>query len=221
MVRHKPQPVAGPAERPVHPGRARPGRRRAVHPARGAGQPAGPAGHQLLDARVHADAPAGTAGLRPAPGHGWPPTPASELLLVVDEAHLYRGAAGAEVGLLLRRLRARLGIPADRLQVICASASFTDPEYARVFAAQLTGKAPDDFRTVYGELAVRRRRRRRDQQTTPRALAAVPLAEFYEANDDQARLDAVRGFLDYRQAGQNAGRPGRGAASKRCRTSRR
>ena len=35
--------------------------------------------------------------------------PNERLLLVVDEAHLYRGAAGAEVGLLLRRLRARLG----------------------------------------------------------------------------------------------------------------
>lgn len=46
------------------------------------------------------------------------------LLLVVDEAHLYRGASGAEVALLIRRLRARLGIPPERLQVICTSASF-------------------------------------------------------------------------------------------------
>src|SRR5207248_9121968 len=43
--------------------------------------------------------------------------PDERLFLVIDEAHLYRGAAGAEVGLLLRRLRARLEIPADRLQV--------------------------------------------------------------------------------------------------------
>jgi ATP-dependent helicase YprA (DUF1998 family) len=58
-------------------------------------------------------------------------------LLIVDEAHLYRGAAGAEVALLLRRLRSRLGIGADRLQVICTSASFSDDVYAREFAAQL------------------------------------------------------------------------------------
>ena len=32
-----------------------------------------------------------------------------KFLVVLDEAHLYRGAAGAEVGLLLRRLRDRLG----------------------------------------------------------------------------------------------------------------
>ena len=31
--------------------------------------------------------------------------PAEKMTVVLDEAHLYRGAAGAEVGLLLRRLR--------------------------------------------------------------------------------------------------------------------
>ena len=51
-------------------------------------------------------------------------------LVVLDEAHLYRGAAGAEVGLLLRRLRDRLGIPTERLQVICATASFRNQKYA-------------------------------------------------------------------------------------------
>src|ERR1017187_3574117 len=73
--------------------------------------------------------------------------PNERLLLVVDEAHLYRGAAGAEVALLIRRLRMRLGITADRLQVICTSASFTDPVYASEFGAQLTGKEKRDFET--------------------------------------------------------------------------
>ena len=81
--------------------------------------------------------------------------PDERLLLVVDEAHLYRGAAGAEVGLLLRRLRARLGIPEDRLQVICTSASFTDPNAARSFGAQLTGKAESGFLAIPGHLAHR------------------------------------------------------------------
>ena len=57
--------------------------------------------------------------------------PDERFLLVIDEAHLYRGAAGAEVALLIRRLRMRLGIPADRLQVICTSASFKDPGLRR------------------------------------------------------------------------------------------
>ena len=76
--------------------------------------------------------------------------PEERFLLVIDEAHLYRGAAGAEVALLIRRLRMRLGIPADRIQVICTSASFKDPDYAVRFGAQLTGKDPADFRKVQG-----------------------------------------------------------------------
>src|SRR5262249_24889646 len=56
--------------------------------------------------------------------------PQERFLLVIDEAHLYRGAGGAEVALLIRRLRVRLGIEADRLQVICTSASFQSPTYA-------------------------------------------------------------------------------------------
>jgi ATP-dependent helicase YprA (DUF1998 family) len=48
--------------------------------------------------------------------------PHEKFLIVLDEAHLYRGAAGAEVGLLLRRLRDRLDIPPERFQVICATA---------------------------------------------------------------------------------------------------
>ena len=36
--------------------------------------------------------------------------PEERFLLVIDEAHLYRGAAGAEVALLIRRLRMRLDI---------------------------------------------------------------------------------------------------------------
>ena len=53
--------------------------------------------------------------------------PEESFLLVVDEAHLYRGAAGTEVALLIRRLRSRLGIPPERLQVICTSASMQRP----------------------------------------------------------------------------------------------
>src|ERR1035437_771864 len=56
--------------------------------------------------------------------------PSERFLIVLDEAHLYRGAAGAEVGLLLRRLRDRLDIPPERFQVICATASFHEASYA-------------------------------------------------------------------------------------------
>ena len=65
--------------------------------------------------------------------------PAESFLVVLDEAHLYRGAGGAEVGLLIRRLRDRLGIAKDRLQVICATASFQEREYAPTFGAPALG----------------------------------------------------------------------------------
>jgi ATP-dependent helicase YprA (DUF1998 family) len=70
--------------------------------------------------------------------------PDEKIMVVLDEAHLYRGAQGAEVGLLLRRLRERLGIGPDRFQVICATASFSEAGRASAgkFGAQLSG-VPD------------------------------------------------------------------------------
>lgn len=82
--------------------------------------------------------------------------PMESFLLVIDEAHLYRGAQGSEVALLIRRLRQRLGIEADRLQIICTTASFHDHKYAPFFGAQLTGKHADDFRPIKGDLDLRK-----------------------------------------------------------------
>lgn len=125
--------------------------------------------------------------------------PEEQFLLVIDEAHLYRGAAGAEVGLLIRRLRMRLGIPADRLQVICTSASFQDPDYAVTFGAQLTGKDPADFEKVQGDLLLRDgagKGTARDAAT----LDAIDLRAFYDSDSDEARLSQVASFLEYRNA---------------------
>jgi len=76
----------------------------------------------------------------------------NELLIVLDEAHLYRGAQGAEVALLLRRLLQRLGIPRSRVRFILTSASLGSEDRARVvapvFAASLTGGEPDEFEVV-------------------------------------------------------------------------
>lgn len=124
--------------------------------------------------------------------------PEARLILVVDEAHLYRGAAGAEVGLLLRRFRARLGVDAGRLQVICTSASFRDPDRAREFAAALAGKDADEFVTIGGDLDLR-------AHAAPGApedadvLAAVSIDDtgFYAA-DDATRRASVARFLEHR-----------------------
>ncbi|MGV8041430.1 MAG: DEAD/DEAH box helicase [Thermoanaerobaculaceae bacterium] len=123
--------------------------------------------------------------------------PEERLLLVIDEAHLYRGAAGAEVALLVRRLRTRLGIPAQRLQVICTSASFADKDYARVFGAQLTGKEVGDFDAISGDLLLREPAER-GSAIDARLLADLDLEAFYAADTEQARLLLAIPFLHHR-----------------------
>jgi len=70
--------------------------------------------------------------------------PKNQFLLVLDEAHMYRGVGGAEVGLLIRRLQSRLGIERERLRCILTSASLgSGPEAERAgreFARDLTGE---------------------------------------------------------------------------------
>ena len=123
--------------------------------------------------------------------------PEESFLLVIDEAHLYRGAAGTEVALLIRRLCSRLGIPPERLQVICTSASMQNPGYAQKFAAQLTGKDSGDFSTVEGDLSFRPNAARGSAEDAL-ALEAIDLFAFYEAETDSDRMSQVAEFLRYR-----------------------
>lgn len=123
--------------------------------------------------------------------------PDETFLVVLDEAHLYRGAAGAEVGLLLRRLRDRLGIPEERLQVICATASFSDHNYAPEFGAQLTGVPAGTFVPVQGTLDLKPNDKRGTLEDA-KSLAAVNLQTFYEANSEDARIAAIQPMLEYR-----------------------
>lgn len=78
----------------------------------------------------------------------------NEFIIVLDEAHMYRGTGGAEVALLIRRLQARLGIDRDRMKCILTSASLgkdEDFETPIQFAQQLTGKAKTrEFELIKG-----------------------------------------------------------------------
>lgn len=73
----------------------------------------------------------------------WLANPANQLTVVLDEAHLYQGAQGTEVSLLLRRLISRLRIRRDRVRFILTSASLAEGtrahEIIRDFASRLTG----------------------------------------------------------------------------------
>ncbi|WP_323740791.1 DEAD/DEAH box helicase [Caenimonas koreensis] len=124
-------------------------------------------------------------------------SPQERFLLILDEAHLYRGAGGAEVGLLIRRLRDRLNIPADRLQVICATASFKDADSGKTFAGQLTGTDPASFISVQGDL------RLWEGQgvgtiTDAELFASVDMEAFYSENP-ASRLTAIRPILGLRR----------------------
>lgn len=79
----------------------------------------------------------------------------NSIIIVIDEAHLYRGAQGAEVALLLRRLLQRLGINTSRARFILTSASMggdeASVERGPSFASQLTGKDQSKFRVILGK----------------------------------------------------------------------
>lgn len=124
--------------------------------------------------------------------------PDETFLVVLDEAHLYRGAAGAEVGLLLRRLRDRIGIPPSRFRIICSTASFNDHEYAPVFGAQLSGLSPDSFLPITGELDWRPHDAPGSDQDAD-VLAALDLLRYYEASTNNDRLSVVKPLLKHRQ----------------------
>jgi ATP-dependent helicase YprA (DUF1998 family) len=116
--------------------------------------------------------------------------------VVLDEAHLYRGAAGAEVGLLLRRLRDRLEIPVDRFQVICATASFEDKVYATKFGAQLSGVPAESFVAVTGDLD-KRPHAAPGNKVDAEVLANLDLGLFYSSAEDD-RAASIAPFLAHR-----------------------
>lgn len=123
--------------------------------------------------------------------------PNEKFLVVLDEAHLYRGAAGAEVGLLLRRLRDRLDISPEQFQVICATASFKDHDYAPEFCAQLSGLAADSFVPISGTLQ-EHKNCNIGSELDAEKLAMIDLSRFYNADTVTERFDSIRPFLEYR-----------------------
>jgi len=120
-----------------------------------------------------------------------------KLILVLDEAHLYRGAQGTEVAMLIRRLRCRLGLTPDRLQVICTSASFGDSQKAKSFAASLSGTDETLFTVLSGS----------KKFSTPSAggdkLMANVFAEIrlskLRTGEYRDRFKSIAGLLDIRR----------------------
>lgn len=130
----------------------------------------------------------------------WLQQDGAQLLLVLDEAHMYRGAKGAEVAFLIRRLRARLGVHdhPEKLRVIATSASLGGSVEAREivkrFAADMIGKEPSAFTAITGT---------REVPTTGAAaspdvgamLASLDLDGINEAADGPALLALLTALL--------------------------
>jgi len=106
----------------------------------------------------------------------------NQLILVLDEAHMYRGAGGAEVAMLIRRLIARLNISRDRVRCILTSASLGKGEQAiqevETFAKDLTG-APHPgvrkFKVITGKREIRPTGRPATREEAD-ALSAIDLS---------------------------------------------
>ena len=110
----------------------------------------------------------------------WLEDPSTVFTLVLDEAHTYRGAGGAEVALLIRRLRARLGIPRERFRCILTSASLGEQEQVVRFARDLTGLSESSSHTFHIAEGIREVRsgRRPGNAHEAEVLAAMDLPAF-------------------------------------------
>lgn len=127
----------------------------------------------------------------------------NKLLFIIDEAHMYRGASGGEVALLLRRLFYRLGVQRDKVQFILTTASMpkSDQKYVEDFAKDLT--AAEDFSSfsyLTGEQEVVNTERKKDilsrafEQISIDALESISdqqvkeLNKFWQATDSKVPL---------------------------------
>lgn len=77
----------------------------------------------------------------------------NKLLIVLDEAHMYRGSSGGEIALLLDRLFSRLEIPLSKVQFILTTASMPvdDKHSIQNFFSGLTGKNYSDCVPLFGK----------------------------------------------------------------------
>ena len=76
-----------------------------------------------------------------------------------------------------------LGIARDRLQVICATASFRNHEYAPDFGAQLSGNPANTFLPITGSLDLRVAESPGTEADAD-ILASVDLEQYYKATTD-------------------------------------
>ena len=119
-------------------------------------------------------------------------SPDNKILFVIDEAHMYKGAAGGEVALLIRRFMHKLGIGRDRLRFIMTSASIPkdDTEAVAKFACSLSAQqiTKNRFQIITGTEV-------RIETEKCRSHRAKSIVEFY-APDYRSDKDALMNVCD-------------------------
>lgn len=134
---------------------------------------------------------------------------ANKLLFVIDEAHMYRGASGGEVALLIRRLFHKLGISRNRVQFILTTASMPnktedDRRAVQLFAAKLTARDDaGEFCYLLGE----------KEDMTGKEQYDIPFANFREVQISSLEEDGEARLIELNRFWQGAmGRDGKFSA---------
>lgn len=128
----------------------------------------------------------------------------NELILVIDEAHTYRGTGGAEVALLIRRLQSRLGISRERIRFILTSASLGDQFEITRFANDLTGTSQQSkFHVIVGKKEkITPGRPAKENET--RALSAYNIDQLLNYSiDSRAAIKSIKQLADQLNWSQN------------------
>lgn len=117
----------------------------------------------------------------------------NKLLFIIDEAHMYRGASGGEVALLIRRFINKLGVDRKKIQFILTSASIPKNEEKKVkqFIADLTAMDDNDSSNI----AIISGSQERIDNHSSIKLGAELLAQFdIDLLHGESRMTGIRQF---------------------------
>lgn len=115
----------------------------------------------------------------------------NKLLIVLDEAHMYRGSSGGEIALLLERLFIRLGIGLEKVQFILTTASMPLEERDSInnFYKGLTGKDPMLCEFLFGK-----REEIPEESDIPINIEALAAVGSEQVHHDEEVVNKIKKF---------------------------
>ncbi|MCK4258286.1 MAG: DEAD/DEAH box helicase [Halanaerobiales bacterium] len=118
----------------------------------------------------------------------------NKLLVVIDEAHMYRGSSGGEVALLIRRLLHKLNVNRDKVRFILTSASVpaNSEETVKEFSCNLTAqnKSENKFDIIYGQQ--KEIEFKNSINLSASKLSSIEIDKF--RGDEYQKFEAIKGF---------------------------